>query len=150
MRKLKIADVETVKNELNKIWANDSKMIDYCMKKYDYYMFEDKLIEFENFKKWSIDKTIYYDDETERPELTLDYFIEYNTKYTNKNYDFDYWYLVKNNEKANIYSVCNSRIIDKIYDNYILLNIKDVELDCYNRVSTFRKEIGRASCRERV
>lgn len=138
MNKLKIADLETVKNELKKLWANDKGMIDYCIKKYDYYMFEDKIIEFENFKNWGIDKTIYYDDETEAPKVTLDYFKHYNKTNIKQKYDFSYWYLVKHNDKANIYSICNSRIIDKFYDNFIMLNVKDIEFDSYNRVSTYK------------
>ena len=54
-------------------------MQDYLLKSYDFYKTKDGLIlELEKVNKISIEKTMYYDDETEAPEVTENNFILYN------------------------------------------------------------------------
>ena len=67
------------KREVAKELWNDEKMQDYLLKSYDFYKTKDGLIlELEKVNKISIEKTMYYDDETEAPEVTENNFILYN------------------------------------------------------------------------
>lgn len=62
----------------SELWK-DPKMQQYLIDKYDFYKTNDGLIiELEKVSKISIDKTMYYDDETEAPEVTENNFILYN------------------------------------------------------------------------
>lgn len=61
-----------------KLWGSE-KMQNYLIDKYDFYKTKDNLIiELEKVKKLSIDKTMYYDDEYDAPEITETNFIIYN------------------------------------------------------------------------
>ena len=67
--------------ELAKTLWQSEDMQDFIVDKYDFYRTNDGLIlELEKVKKISIDKTIWYDDETEAPTLTENYFVIYNRK----------------------------------------------------------------------
>lgn len=61
-----------------KLWQSES-MQKYLLDKYDFYKTKDNLIiELEKVSKLSIDKTMYYDDETEPPIINETNFIYYN------------------------------------------------------------------------
>lgn len=62
---------------LKKSWGDNQSMIDYEIKEYYFYQLNGNLV-LEFKKKPSIDKTIWYDDETEAPKLTEELFIKYN------------------------------------------------------------------------
>ena len=65
--------------EIARLKWNSEKMQKYIIDTYDYYKTKDGLIlELEKVKKISIDKTMYYDDEYEAPEVTEKNFIIYN------------------------------------------------------------------------
>ena len=65
--------------ELSKTLWQKEDMQDFIVNKYDFYKTNDGLIiELEKVNKISIDKTIWYDDETEEPTLTEALFISYN------------------------------------------------------------------------
>lgn len=69
---------EELKELAKKLWDSES-MQDYIIDKYDFYKTKDGLIiELEKVNKITIDKTIWYDDETEAPEKTETFFINYN------------------------------------------------------------------------
>lgn len=73
MKKLEEAEA---RKYLSDSW-NSEKMIDWEIKNFYFYQLGDGLV-LEFRKKPSIDKTIYYDDETEKPKVTENYFIYYN------------------------------------------------------------------------
>lgn len=61
-----------------KIW-NSEDMQKYLLETYDFYKTQDGLIiELQKVKKITIDKTMYYDDEYEAPEVSEKNFINYN------------------------------------------------------------------------
>lgn len=61
-----------------KLWSSEN-MQKYLIDKYDFYKTNDNLIiELEKVNKITIDKTMYYDDEYEAPEITENNFIHYN------------------------------------------------------------------------
>lgn len=67
------------KLELAKQLWSTPNMQEYLVDKYDFYITKDNLIiELEKVNKITIDKTMYYDDETEAPEVTENNFILYN------------------------------------------------------------------------
>lgn len=69
---------EELRDLAKKLWDSES-MQDYLIDKYDFYKTKDGLIiELEKVNKITIDKTIWYDDETEAPEKTETFFINYN------------------------------------------------------------------------
>lgn len=70
---------EEEKREIAKELWNSTDMQDYIIKSNDFYKTKDGLIlELEKVNKISIEKTMYYDDETEAPEVTENNFILYN------------------------------------------------------------------------
>ena len=70
--------LEETKEVAAQLW-NTASMQDFIIDKYDFYKTSDGLIlELEKVNKISIDKTIWYDDETEEPEATEKFFINYN------------------------------------------------------------------------
>lgn len=70
---------EEEKKELVKELWKAEDMQKYLLKTYDFYKTKDGLIlELEKVNKISIEKTMYYDDETEAPEVTESNFILYN------------------------------------------------------------------------
>ena len=70
---------EEEKREIAKELWNSAEMQDYIIKSNDFYKTKDGLIlELEKVNKISIEKTMYYDDETEAPEVTENNFILYN------------------------------------------------------------------------
>ena len=110
------------------LWDTES-MQDFIIDKYDFYKTNDGLIiELEKVNKISIDKTIWYDDETEAPTLTEALFIRYNmsnepsrnlTNYLEEaerlrtngcatgRYDYDGIYFVEHYTKNNQIVSCN-------------------------------------------
>lgn len=70
-------DKTTLIGLLNKQWANDASMVKECLKS-TYIKLGDKLVAVAS--KPHIETTIYYDDETDRPEVDFDYFVEYNLR----------------------------------------------------------------------
>lgn len=78
-----------IRNELKKIWHDDEKMINFCLKD-DYFLnMNDFFISFKHKPK--IEKTIYYDDERETPKITKDNFINYNLRHNfNNQLDFNF------------------------------------------------------------
>ena len=78
MENLKLLNEEETK-EIAKLKWNSEKMQKYIIDTYEFYKTKDGLIlELEKVKKISIDKTMYYDDEYEAPEVTEKNFIIYN------------------------------------------------------------------------
>ena len=73
-------NLEETKELAAQLW-NTPSMQEHIIDKYDFYKTNDGLIlELEKVNKISIDKTLWYDDETEAPEATENYFIIYNKK----------------------------------------------------------------------
>lgn len=70
-------DKTTLIELLNQQWDNDASMVKECLKS-TYIKLDDKFVAVAN--KWGIDKDIYYDDETDRPEVDFDYFANYNIR----------------------------------------------------------------------
>lgn len=69
---------EELRDLAKKLWDSES-MQNFIIDKYDFYKTKDGLIiELEKVNKITIDKTIWYDDETEAPEKTETFFINYN------------------------------------------------------------------------
>ena len=70
------------KTELTKLleltWSNKS-MVDHCLKSTEYIEHDGYFIAVGD-KKPSITKTIWYDDETEAPELTEEMFVQHNMR----------------------------------------------------------------------
>lgn len=78
MKKLKLLNIEETKELAKKLWS-DERMQKFLVDTYDFYKTEDGLIlELEKVKKITIDKTMYYDDETEAPNVNENNFITYN------------------------------------------------------------------------
>ena len=78
LKTLKKLDLEEVGELAKKLW-DTPRMQDFIIDKYDFYKTNDGLIiELEKVNKISIDKTMWYDDETEGPEATENNFIIYN------------------------------------------------------------------------
>lgn len=78
MKNLKLLTLEETQ-EIAKILWESEKMQKYLIDTYDFYKTKDNLIiELEKVKKLSIDKTMYYDDEYEAPEVSENNFIIYN------------------------------------------------------------------------
>jgi hypothetical protein len=78
MKHFTLLTKEETKELAKTLWDSES-MQDFIVDKYDFYRTNDGLIlELEKVKKISIDKTIWYDDETEAPTLTEALFVRYN------------------------------------------------------------------------
>ena len=78
MKELRLLNEEETKEIAKKLWESE-KMQKYLIDTYDFYTTKDGLIlELEKVKKISIDKTMYYDDEYEAPEVCENNFINYN------------------------------------------------------------------------
>lgn len=78
MEKLILLTEEETTELAKKLWESE-KMQKYLIDTYDFYKTQDNLIiELEKVKKISIDKTMYYDDEYEAPEVCENNFINYN------------------------------------------------------------------------
>ena len=78
MEKLKELNEKEKIEIVKKLWESDS-MQKYVLDKYDFFKTEDNLIlELEKVKKIEIKKVLYYDDEFEVPEITLENFINFN------------------------------------------------------------------------
>lgn len=88
LKTLKHATPKEVQEIAKQEWKNNTDMQKFIIKKYDYYFTSDNLIlEIEKFNNLRIDKTMYYDDETEAPKINLTNFIEYNEMNCNR-FDF--------------------------------------------------------------
>ena len=88
-------------NSLQKVWNQDLEMIQHCLKTSYYLELNDCFVSFKH--KPSIDKTIYFDDERERPEVDKEYFIAHNLRYNFSGLDYDFekeLYLVLTYDKA--------------------------------------------------
>lgn len=78
LKTLKKLIPEEVGELAKKLW-DTPRMQDFIIDKYDFYKTSDGLIiELEKVNKISINKTMWYDDETEGPEVTENNFIIYN------------------------------------------------------------------------
>lgn len=78
MEYLKELTMEEKQELAKELWESEN-MQKYLIDKYDFYKTKDNLIiELEKVNKISIDKTMYYDDETEPPEVNENNFIIYN------------------------------------------------------------------------
>lgn len=62
---------------LAKEWNNDKKMINHCLKSGKYVKIDNKFIDVCD-KKPTINKTLYYNDEFEAPEINFETFLAYN------------------------------------------------------------------------
>lgn len=124
MEKLKnitLLNEDETKEIAKKLWDND-EMQKYIISKYDFYRFNDGLIiELEKVKKISIDKTFYYDDEFEAPEITEKNFINYNMKNDParglENYLKEKESLFKNGCASGMYDYKNIYLITHYYNN---------------------------------
>ena len=83
-----------------------------CFKRYSIYMFEDGYY-FIVDTKTHIDSVIYYDDETPCPTVSEEFFIHYNIR--NFNFDFDEWQKERN-DLATI-GCCSGRVELKPFIN---------------------------------
>lgn len=81
-------------------------------KRYSIYMFEDGYY-FIVDTKTHIDSTIYYDDETPCPNVTEEFFIHYNIR--NFQFDFDEW--IKERDDLQTKGYCSGRIELKPFIN---------------------------------
>ena len=78
LKTLKKLTTEEVEELAKKLWDSPD-MQKYLIDTYDFYKTNDNLIiELQKVNKITIDKTMYYDDETEAPEVTEKNFIIYN------------------------------------------------------------------------
>lgn len=78
MENLKQLNNEEVLEVAKKLWESE-RMQKYLIDTYDFYKTKDNLIiELEKVNKITIDKTMWYDDETEGPEVNENNFIIYN------------------------------------------------------------------------
>lgn len=58
-------------------WNNDERMVKYCLKSTKYVQLGDKFVAVTSSKP-TIDKTMWYDDETKGPEVSFESFRRYN------------------------------------------------------------------------
>lgn len=72
-------------NYVYELQVEDPKFFNKMIKDYVVFETEDGIKFAIKFHYDSIKKTIYYDDETEAPEITENYFIHYNMRYNNYN-----------------------------------------------------------------
>lgn len=80
MKEFTLLNKEEALEVAKTVWDTES-MQKFLIDKFDFYKTSDGLIiELEKINKITIDKTIWYDDETEAPEATENYFIIYNKK----------------------------------------------------------------------
>lgn len=78
LKTLKKLDSEEVKELAKKLWDSE-RMQKYIIETYDFYKtFDGLILELEKVNKITIDKTMWYDDETEGPEENEANFILYN------------------------------------------------------------------------
>ena len=78
LKALKKLDSEEVEELSKKLW-NTPDMQKYIVNTYDFYKTQDGLIiELQKTNKIAIDKTMWYDDETEGPDVNEKNFINYN------------------------------------------------------------------------
>jgi len=117
---------ELEKNEVielsKKIWEHED-MQKYTQLNFNFYQLKNgEILQFINYKKIPISKTIYYSDEYEEPKVTEDHFINYNMRnfYSeihemNIKYDYTKPYLIDNYGR-NIASVCTNEYVAD-YDN---------------------------------
>ena len=78
MNNFKLLNNEESMQVAKTLWDSEN-MQKYLVDRYDFYKTNDGLIiELEKVNKISIDKTMYYDDETESPEVNEQNFIDYN------------------------------------------------------------------------
>lgn len=78
MENIRLLNEDEARKIAEDLWET-KKMQDYLIDTYDFYRLKDGLIiELEKVKKISIDKTMYYDDEYEAPDVTEKNFISYN------------------------------------------------------------------------
>lgn len=78
MNKFRLLNNEESMQVAKTLWESE-KMQKYLVDTYDFYTTNDGLIlELEKVNKISIDKTMYYDDETEAPTVNENNFIVYN------------------------------------------------------------------------
>lgn len=69
--------MKTLRQLLQDQWGETSNMVDYCEKSSIYIQSGETFINVGSAKP-SIDKTLWFDDETDTPEVTFDYFRNYN------------------------------------------------------------------------
>lgn len=138
--------------EITKEIYESENMQEFIAKEYDMYSFLDKVLEVR--KKCAIDKTIYYDDETEAPDVTEEFFIEYNMS----NFYSAYHILEKDNfnKPIVIYNYSNNNKIiavcqRKYYCDYLqevedykrkgifVCTLNDEQIDEYNEIMEEKK-----------
>ena len=85
---MKLLNKEEAMKIAKEIWEHED-MQQYYVSKYDFYQLSDGLVmELEKVNKISIDKTIYYDDETDAPTINEENFLYYNrSNYPARNLD---------------------------------------------------------------
>lgn len=137
MRKIEnIKEIYTKENESWLKWYEEN---------YDYYEIEeDKILEIKKGKGFSITKDLWYDDETDAPEITLETFKRYNEN-NNRNYDvkgnYEDYYIVltkcRTEDEKTIYSplvfskdiVIGGRMIDYCRQNREHIEGLNVDFD---------------------
>lgn len=73
-------NTELLRSELSKVWPNDTRMIDHCLKSNAYVQIDDFFVSIGD-KSPKFESIIYYDDERPSPVVTEEYFIDYNLKH---------------------------------------------------------------------
>lgn len=126
MKEFILLNEEETREIAKKLW-DSPKMQDFLIEKYDFYKTKDGLIfELEKVKKISIDKTFYYDDEFEAPEITEKNFIQYNMKNDLarglENYLEEKEKLVKHGCASGKYDYRNIYFITQYYNNNNIVN----------------------------
>ena len=75
---LRLATSDEVDEIVKDIWSSEH-MQQYAKNTHDYYILSDGyILEFEKVNKRSLTTTFYYDDETERPDISFNNFVYYN------------------------------------------------------------------------
>lgn len=79
-------DKTELKGLLEQYWGAGNSMADYCLKSDKFIKLDGRFVIVGSAKP-AIDTDIYYDDETERPAVNLELFINYNMQKLPKNYE---------------------------------------------------------------
>ena len=128
--------------EVGKIhWPHDEGMVDFIVKTYDYYETQDGYhIEVEKANHFSIHKTMWYDDETEGPSVTLNNFILYNIR-NFQDYGIEEYERQKENMKNGMYGLGNYDYDGMFLENNNMVDKKCVEPNCFKDWEGLRKQM---------
>lgn len=139
LKKLKlITDYEEVKNIISPVFSGKG-MIDYMYKSYYFFKIDNnRFLQIKKYNSFSIVKTIWYDDEQEEPEKTLNNFILHQSwdfqEFNDKEKNF-YTLFQSYREAPYLFSlnIFNSNSNYRhVYDNYKYYLNMNIKLDSLN------------------